>query len=160
MLSRIFYWKLLISQFLLFTDAARVNRKQCTPTQNDVEGPFFVENAPTETAIAPEAQLRDATEAVKIFGQVLDKACNPIEGATVDIWYAGKDKSGNKVAYTFPPNYLWFRGQTQSKKEGVYEFQATFPGVYDARPIVHYHIKSVLSESVSTTGCPTKNDIG
>ncbi|XP_023333292.1 uncharacterized protein LOC111705084 isoform X5 [Eurytemora carolleeae] len=132
MLSRIFYWKLLISQFLLFTDAARVNRKQCTPTQNDVEGPFFVENAPTETAI----------------------------GATVDIWYAGKDKSGNKVAYTFPPNYLWFRGQTQSKKEGVYEFQATFPGVYDARPIVHYHIKSVLSESVSTTGCPTKNDIG
>jgi len=29
---------------------------------------------------------------------------------------AGKDKSGNKVAYTFPPNYLWFRGQTQSKK--------------------------------------------
>ncbi|XP_023333291.1 uncharacterized protein LOC111705084 isoform X4 [Eurytemora carolleeae] len=150
MLSRIFYWKLLISQFLLFTDAARVNRKQCTPTQNDVEGPFFVENAPTETAIAPEAQLRDATEAVKIFGQV--QSC---ENETF-----GKDKSGNKVAYTFPPNYLWFRGQTQSKKEGVYEFQATFPGVYDARPIVHYHIKSVLSESVSTTGCPTKNDIG
>ncbi|XP_023333293.1 uncharacterized protein LOC111705084 isoform X6 [Eurytemora carolleeae] len=125
MLSRIFYWKLLISQFLLFTDAARVNRKQCTPTQNDVEGPFFVENAPTETAIAPEAQLRDATEAVKIFGQV--QSCENEtfgnrpkkirkKGATVDIWYAGKDKSGNKVAYTFPPNYLWFRGQTQSKK--------------------------------------------
>ena len=41
-------------------------------------------------------------------------------------------------------------------QEGVYEFQATFPGVYDARPIVHYHIKvraniNLFSKNVELT---------
>ena len=40
-------------------------------------------------------------------------------------------------------------------QEGVYEFQATFPGVYEARPIVHYHIKVRANINLFSKKCGT-----
>jgi protocatechuate 3,4-dioxygenase beta subunit len=41
--------------------------------------------------IAPEETINDAEQAAIIKGQVLDPNCNPIEGAVVEIWYAGEN---------------------------------------------------------------------
>ena len=42
--------------------------------------------------------------------QILDKNCEGIAGATVDVWYAG----GADPRYSFRPSPLQFRGKTQT----------------------------------------------
>lgn len=39
--------------------------------------------------------------------------------------------------YTFPPDYLWYRGQDINI--GGYNFRTVYPAVYEDRPIPHYH---------------------
>ena len=39
--------------------------------------------------IAPEYELRDESKAVRLEGAVWDSNCHGLEGATVNVWYAG-----------------------------------------------------------------------
>ena len=39
--------------------------------------------------IAPEEELRDESKAVQLEGTVRDSNCLGLEGATVNVWYAG-----------------------------------------------------------------------
>jgi len=130
---------------LLFIGASSGQRRWCRITTNDQEGPFFEPNAPQTNNIAPGLEYLDKTVETYVYGQVLDRHCKPVSDATVNIWYAGGQSSAIKqvdnTRYTFPPDYLWYRGQRTTKKNGRYWFHATYPGVYEQRPIPHYHIK-------------------
>ena len=94
--------------FLLYNlSLAQVQSQQCGPlTTRDVEGPFFVSNAELSYEIAPYNEITDPTQGVVLRGQVsqafnlnhiylcfhvqvLDRNCNGIAGATVEVWYAG-----------------------------------------------------------------------
>jgi len=130
---------------LLLISVSSGQRPGCRLTSNDQEGPFFEANAPQETDIAPGLEYLDRGVETYVYGQVLDRNCQPVAYATVNIWYAGGQRSaisqGDYTHYTFPPKYLWYRGQRTTKTDGRYWFHATYPGVYEVRPIPHYHIK-------------------
>ena len=57
-------------------------------------GPFYVANVPNGYKVAPDEEISDPEQASIIKGQVLDRNCDPVVGAVVDIWYAG-DSPGN-----------------------------------------------------------------
>ena len=44
--------------------------------------------------------------------QILDKKCEGIAGATVDVWYAG----GSDPKYSFRPSELKYRGKTKTSE--------------------------------------------
>jgi len=133
--------KLLNLFFIVF--ARSVLAQNCGNfTRADQEGPYFVQGAPRWNTLAPKYQLQDSDIAVILKGQVLDSDCIPVSGAVIDIWYAGFDQnSPDNAKYTFPPAKLLFRGNTVTDQAGAYKFLATFPEVYQARPIPHYHVK-------------------
>merc|ERR1712086_918676 len=98
---------------------------------------FSVANANFNYALAPSNEISDGKEGVILKGQVLDRNCNGISGATVEVWYAG----GPNAAYTFRPRELLYRGKRNTNKDGYYTFLGTFPGTYSSRPIPHIHYK-------------------
>merc|ERR1719317_1841814 len=84
----------------------------------------------------PEGEIRDSSNGVILWGQIFNRGCGGIGGATVEVWYAG----GPDTGYTFRPDKLWYRGRALTDKDGYYQFLATFPATYPGRPIPHYHI--------------------
>ena len=66
-------------------------------TLSDQLGPFFVENVTNSLELAPEAELEDVDKAVVLRGEVLDRGCRGVAGATIDVWYgAREDQHGEK----------------------------------------------------------------
>merc|ERR1711872_178886 len=129
-------------------DANKKGNSKCNVTMADQEGPFFEAGAPNVEKLVPESDISaDPDSAVTLTGRVLDKNCIPIKNAKVQNWYAG----GNSVHYSFPPDHLWYRGFVHTDKNGRYTFEATFPGLYDLRPILHYHIKVITQIKELTT---------
>merc|ERR1712179_178339 len=129
-------------------------RSRCRVTTRDVEGPFFEAGAPNVNTLAPNGEMNAQTK-ITVEGQVLDKKCNPIENAIVHAWYAG----GNPVGYTFPPDYLWYRGFVVTNKNGKYSYEATYPGTYSGRPIPHIHYKVITNNKELVTQLYFKNDV-
>merc|ERR1712168_12705 len=108
-------------------------------TTSDVSGPFFEPDATLDYKLAPLAEIEDPDEAVVVRGTILDRNCDPVEEAFVEVWYSG----GNPTHYTFPSDGefpLLYRGK-QLASSGKYEYVGTFPGRYPGRPINHIHYK-------------------
>jgi len=127
---------------LLVLPSLSLGQTQCGPfTTNDVEGPFFEPNAPKDKELAPRKELNDQSQYVVLEGQVRGRDCKGINGALVEVWYAGGEP-GN-IGYTFPGRNteLWYRGKVYADRQGRYSFKATYPRRYDGRPIIHYHYK-------------------
>ena len=54
-----------------------------------------MENVTNSLELAPEAELEDADKAVVPRGEVLDRECRGVAGATIDVWYgAQEDRNG------------------------------------------------------------------
>ena len=65
-------------------------------TLTDALGPFFVENVTNSLELAPEAELEEEDKAVVLRGEVLDRRCRGVAGATIDVWYgAQEDQHGD-----------------------------------------------------------------
>jgi len=146
---------LLFPFVLLISFVVNNGQRRCQVTSRDVEGPFFEAGAPNVNILAPNYELNDAQTKIKLEGKVLDKNCNPIGNAIVHAWYAG----GNPVGYTFPPDYLWYRGYVLTDKNGKYSFEGTYPGTYSGRPIPHIHMKVITDKKELTTQLYFKNDV-
>lgn len=91
--------------------------------------------------------------------RVVDAACEPIAGATVDIWhcapsglYSGEDASdfcttGDATARAA----RWFRGVQTTDANGRVDFDTCFPGWYSSRTIhVHFTIRIGETEYVTS----------
>jgi len=126
----------------------------CQITTRDVEGPFFEAGAPNVKVLAPTGELTPGNK-ITIEGFLTDSNCNPISGAIVHAWYAG----GNPVGYTFPPDYLWYRGFVLTDKNGKYSFVGTYPGTYSGRPIPHIHYKVITASKELVTQLYFRNDV-
>jgi protocatechuate 3,4-dioxygenase beta subunit len=87
---------------------------------------------------------------VRLAFLVVDDACKPVVGATVDIWhcapeglYSGEDASdfctsGDATARAA----RWFRGVQTTDAKGRVDFDTCFPGWYSSRSIhIHFTIK-------------------
>lgn len=83
--------------FLCFCVVSLVSGQTCGPfTTRDTPGPFFVETNVINSIVAPEDERQDPSQAAILRGKVLDKDCKPVKGATVDVWYAGGEKTASK----------------------------------------------------------------
>jgi catechol 1,2-dioxygenase len=109
----------------------------CPPTQNDVEGPYYVPDAPFRTNIADRDQ---PGERVVIKGTVLHTDCkSPVKDALVEVWQT--DSQGK---YHYRDEGYKLRGQMRTDDNGHFEFSSIKPGRYRImngfRP-AHIHFK-------------------
>lgn len=96
---------------------------------------------------------------VRLALLVVDEACAPVAGATVDIWhcapeglYSGDDASdfctsGDATARAA----RWFRGVQTSDAKGRVDFDTCFPGWYSGRTIhIHFTVRVNGTEYVTS----------
>jgi protocatechuate 3,4-dioxygenase beta subunit len=96
---------------------------QCVPTTSDLEGPYYLPNAPNRTELA---SLSEPGQRLIIRGKVSAADCKTaIGGVLLDLWQA--DASGQY--HNEDQNYK-LRGQMRTDKNGVYEFASIVPGRY------------------------------
>jgi protocatechuate 3,4-dioxygenase beta subunit len=107
----------------------------CAPTNDDIEGPFWIEGVPVRDVLvgAGEPGVR-----LRLEGVVRDASCAAVSGAVVEIWHADADG-----AYDDSED-LRFRGQVATDAAGQYRFETIVPGRYlngaTYRPS-HVHMK-------------------
>ncbi len=125
-----------------------------TPPQTP--GPFY----PGESKIQPEHDLtrvaghaqRADGQVVYIRGKVLDRACNPVAGAIVEIWQACASGRYNNSKDPNPapidPHFGYW-GEAQTDTGGEYWFKTIIPGAYPADvdwvrpPHIHFKVSRV-----------------
>jgi catechol 1,2-dioxygenase len=111
-------------------------RGSCQPTEENVEGPYYLFGAPFRERVAPPGASGGA---LMLSGRVTGPDCaTPLAGAVVDIWQT--DAEGK---YDFSSEFRW-RGRVRTDLEGRYRFETVLPGRYrtgrDFRPS-HIHLK-------------------
>ena len=97
--------------------------QQCRPTPPDMEGPFYV----------PDAPLRESTgSGLVVRGRLLGAPdCMPLPGGRIEWWQA--DRRGRYDDA--------HRGSQNAGADGTYRISTDFPGVYPGRP-PHIHFKA------------------
>jgi protocatechuate 3,4-dioxygenase beta subunit len=135
-------------------------RIRLTPGQ--VEGPYFIANAPLRNRLFPQSALspsgvtsadllENIPDQLEVSGQVLNIDCATLGGATVSVWvadpqgrYDNQDDVGNPI--DVPVEQQLYRGRMVTDKDGHFAFSCLRPGNYFDegwklwRP-AHIHVK-------------------
>lgn len=119
----------------------------CELTGKDVEGPFYIADAPEKLQLADSDEEGDR---IRISGQVFQEDCTtPIQNALLDIWQA--DAAGN-----YPDASMGYklRGTLLTNDKGEFVFESIWPGRYPMgssfRP-AHIHFKISAAGHVGIT---------
>lgn len=109
----------------------------CEETEDDIEGPFYTEGAPIVDGALPGADGAPGTH-ITLGGVVRSAStCEPLAGATLDIWQADRDGAYDNAGFTF-------RGRVVTDADGRYAVRTIVPGNYlngdQFRP-AHIHVK-------------------
>ena len=109
----------------------------CEPTEDNIEGPFFREDAPFREDLNV---FDDVGEPLEIVGRVLGPDCEPLAGAEVEVWHCAPDGDYDNQSEAFE-----WRGRALSDSDGSYRFSTVMPGRYlngsEYRP-AHVHFKA------------------
>ena len=121
-------------------DATAVRVSDDPLTISQTEGPYYTPSSPVKRNFRADAQ----GEAFTLVGFVIDRRCQPIANAVVDLWHADArgayDTSGYKL-----------RGHQVTDAQGRYIFETIVPGLYPGRTR-HFHVKIVVpGQRVLTT---------
>ena len=119
------------------------DRPQCPITPRQTEGPFYFDIGMVRRDIIDG---RPGTPLLVNLRLVEAGSCEPIGGATVDIWhtdaaghYSGYPGQGDDRADTSGETFL--RGRQITDANGLVEFETIYPGWYPGRT-VHIHFKA------------------
>ena len=127
----------------------------CTLTPEQIEGPFYLDQAPMREAISkgkPGVPLR-------LIFRVLDSAsCAPIPKAAVDVWqcdalgiYSGYEGAAIAPRHVEPVDDKTFlRGTQLTDAAGGVRFRTIYPGWYSGRT-PHVHLKLRVGAKAATT---------
>ena len=110
------------------------------PTVSQTEGPYYTPHAPAKRDFRADAP----GEAMTLSGFVIDRRCQPVANAVVDLWHADArgvyDNRGFKL-----------RGYQTTDTRGRFVFETIVPGMYPGRTR-HFHVKiAVPGQRVLTT---------
>jgi len=95
----------------------------CVPTRSDVEGPFYVPEAPVRTSTGSGLVVR---------GRLLGAPdCRPLSRGRIEWWQTGPGGRYDEA----------HRGTQKVSADGSFRFSTDFPGVYPGRP-PHIHFKA------------------
>ena len=101
----------------------------CTLTEDNAEGPYYIENAPTKETLGV---LMEGQRLI-VSGQILDRNCDPVPNAIIDLWQT--DENGD---YYFDDYTL--RGKIYANENGKYILDTIFPGKYQENGNLDHHI--------------------
>ncbi len=109
----------------------------CAPTDDDIEGPFYRNNAPEREDLVPPGA---AGTLLLLSGRVRSvEGCSGIAGAVVDVWHADPDGAYD----TTSPEWR-YRGRVTTDADGAWQVRTLEPGRYlngaQYRPS-HIHVK-------------------
>lgn len=121
---------------------------ECTLTDSDIPGPFYVEDVPVRSELD---LYGDPGTELTLAGFVLDTDCNPIPNAVVDVWHADPTTvavedltAADSVDYDNTSSEMRYRGQIATDADGRYSFHTKKPGWYlngDSFRPMHIHVK-------------------
>ena len=94
-------------------------------SRSNVEGPYFIENAPMVT---DTIKVRGDTKPMLIRCQVKDLQGQPIPDVVTDIWFADANGDYSGFSEDFPKEY--FRGKATTDSEGKYAVMGSIPKEY------------------------------
>lgn len=113
------------------------------------EGPFYKNENLNRVNII---ENQKGTPVDYLF-KVVDKDCNPVKGAIVDIWQCNNMGHYSDFKQENTSNQTWLRGYQKTSTDGTCKFASVFPGWYDGR-ITHLHVKVIMNDkNVLTTNC-------
>lgn len=104
------------------------------PTAKNIEGPFYKKGAPHRSVLVDP---KDAGERLLLTGTLRSTRCEPIAGATIDVWQAN-------AAGAYDLEGFRFRGALTTDAKGRWELRSIVPGRYlngDRYRPAHIHIK-------------------
>ena len=99
------------------------------PTRPGSEGPYYSPRPPAKSDFRADA----SGEPVTLHGFVRTRDCQPIVGASVDLWHADAQGEYDNSGYRL-------RGYQLTDSLGRYVFQTIIPAPYDWRTR-HFHVK-------------------
>lgn len=122
---------------LLTLAPARALAQQCEETPRQTEGPFYpvdeILDTDTDLTSVSGQHGKASGQVVYVQGIVTDRACNPIAGATVEIWQASASGRYNhpsdRNSAPLDPYFQYF-GKTKTDAFGHYLFKTIVPGAY------------------------------
>nr|WP_043711263.1 protocatechuate 3,4-dioxygenase [Corallococcus macrosporus] len=126
----------------------------CALTCEATLGPCYAATVERQDISEGEAGLP-----VRLAFRVVDENCEPIPGASVDIWhagpgglYSGEDASDFCTSGDADARAArWFRGVQTTDAEGRVSFDTCFPGWYSSRTIhIHFTVRVNGSEYVTS----------
>src|SRR5687767_634273 len=120
--------------------------KTLTPTEDNIEGPFYRKDAPFRSKLAEGVK----GENLSIAGRVLSPDGKPLLDAVVEVWHA--DPAGE---YDNKSDNFLLRGRIRTDQFGNYWYQTVMPGQYDVgeakRPAhIHYKVSADAYQGLTT----------
>lgn len=127
----------------LSTLTAKAAPRSCASTPTQPKGPFFPTGREPLTGFTKDTDLTvieggtaiAAGQVIELSGHLFDEACNPIEGATIEIWQACATGRYNHENDPNPaeldPNFQYY-GKAKTDVDGRYSFRTVIPGAYPA----------------------------
>src|SRR4051794_8212827 len=118
----------------------------CVLAPEQTEGPYYIDDGlirsrinETRKGVPLDLRLR-----------VVDAAsCEPIKGATVEVWHC--DAVGDYSGFSTPSEKTYLRGGQRSGAAGGVRFRTIYPGWYQGRT-THIHVKVHVGGQVVHTG--------
>lgn len=111
------------------TTTAEIANSQLQGSSVDIEGPYFLENAPD---IGAEGEIKtlekEGGEPITIRGKVTDIQGNPISGVTLDIWHSTPKGTYSGVHPDIPEDH--YRAKLTTGEDGCYQVKTTRPVPY------------------------------
>lgn len=106
----------------------------CDPTEDNIEGPYYVPGAPRRSALVRSTMQGTR---LQIAGRVLDDDCGVQRGALIEIWQADAAGHYDSAGFTL-------RGAMLSDPRGGFRLNTIVPGRYlngDRYRPAHIHVK-------------------
>jgi protocatechuate 3,4-dioxygenase beta subunit len=100
------------------------------PTVREGDGPFFKPSSPERTDLIEPGM---AGRPIVLAGVVLDRKCQPLGHALVDLWQADDTGAYDTAGFRL-------RGHQFTDADGHYRFRTIVPAVYTGRTR-HFHVK-------------------
>jgi protocatechuate 3,4-dioxygenase beta subunit len=126
----------------------------CVVTPAETEGPYFVDEKLNRSDIRSDPTSGDVVAGIPLALTIrvykVGTSCEPLAGATVDIWHCDADGLYSDVSANNTVGQKFLRGYQVTDDSGVATFTTIYPGWYQGRT-VHIHFKIRTFDGSSTT---------